>query len=68
MELVAIAHNNGFVFGPEVKLEEGKRYKIIVEEEERKIDKDLLNLVGIIKNEKVDDLKEYLSKNKKLDY
>lgn len=32
------------------------------------IDKELLELVGIIKNEKVDNLKEYMRKNKEEEY
>ena len=35
---------------------------------EESIDKELLDLVGIIKNEKVDDLKEYMRKNKLEEY
>jgi hypothetical protein len=33
---------------------------------QEEIDKELLELVGIIKNEKVDDLKEYIRKNKEI--
>ena len=35
---------------------------------QEEIDKELLELVGIIKNEKVDDLKEYMRKNKEEEY
>lgn len=35
---------------------------------QEEIDKELLELVGIIKNEKVDNLKEYMRKNKEEEY
>lgn len=38
------------------------------EKKNEAIDKELEELVGIIKNEKVDDLKEYMRKNKELEY
>ena len=38
------------------------------EKKNEAIDKELEELVGIIKNEEVDDLKEYMRKNKELEY
>lgn len=38
------------------------------EKKNEAIDKELEELVGIIKNEKGDDLKEYMRKNKELEY
>ena len=46
-----------------LKDDKGKR-----KSNQEEIDKELLELVGIIKNEKVDDLKEYMRKNKEEEY
>ena len=62
MIVIATAQNNGFTFGKEIKLEEGKEYRVVIEEIKSEIDPELLELVGIIKNEKIDDEKEYISK------
>lgn len=68
MELIGVVHNNSIIF-EKLNFPEGKKIKVIIEEKiEEKIDSELLALVGIIKNEKVDNLKEYLSENKRLDY
>lgn len=68
MEIILTAHNNTFDF-KDIELKEGKKYRVIITEiEEEEIDPKLLALVGIMKNEKVDNLKEYLSENKRLDY
>ena len=67
MEIIATAHNNGFVFDNSIKLEEGKEYKIVIKEK-KAIDPKVLAITGILTTEKIDDLKEYLSANKRLDY
>lgn len=57
MELIATAHNNGFIFGKEIQLEEGKKYKLVIEEiKEEKINPKILALTGLIKNEEVFDM------------
>lgn len=68
MEIIVTAHNNTFDF-KDIELKEGKKYRVIIKEVvEEEIAPEVLALVGIIKNEKVYDLKEYLSENKRLDY
>lgn len=60
-ELGTIEWNNGYSCNSQALYENGTT----IEEE---IDPELLELVGIIKNEKIDDLKEYLEINKRADY
>lgn len=70
MELIATAHNNGFIFGKEIQLEEGKKYKLVIEKiKEEKINPKILAMVGLIKtDEDTEDFKKYISENKRLDY
>ncbi len=68
MEIIATAHNNGFVFDNNIKLEEGKEYKVIIKEK-RPINPKVLALTGLIKtDEDTENFKEYISINKRLDY
>ncbi len=68
MEIIGVVHNNTIVFD-KLNFPEGKRVKVIIEEKkERRIDKELLELVGIIKNEKVENLKEYMTEKLRVDY
>ena len=50
MEIIATAHNNGFVFDNNIKLEEGKEYKVIIKEK-RPINPKVLALTGLIKTD-----------------
>lgn len=68
MEIIGTVHNNSIIFD-KLNFPEGKKIKVTIEEiKDDSIDPELLELVGIIKNEKVDNLKEYMSENKRMEY